>query len=387
MTIISRNVVAFGCMAGSALLATPSLAQGTGWYAGAGIGQAASTIDRDRIIQGLANESLLTNNIDERDRKTGYKLFGGYQMNRYFAVEGGYFDLGRMGFTASTTPAGTLVGDVRFQGLNLDLVGTLPVTDRFSLLGRVGGAYVRARGAFSSTGAVVMPYPGASTSERKSAFEYGLGLAWRLSEAWELRAEAERIRVHDSVGNRGDIDLMTLGVVYRFGAAPAPAPAPRPAYVAPPSPPPPPPPPPAPTPPPPPVAAARTPVVTVHFSADALFDFNRSELRAQGTRELDAFASEMRGVAYDSIRVIGHTDRLGPSAYNGDLSRRRAAAVAAYLARAGLNAAKIVTSGAGETQPLPSTAHCRGNQPTPALVACLQPDRRVDVQVEGSRSP
>jgi OOP family OmpA-OmpF porin len=125
----------------------------------------------------------------------------------------------------------------------------------------------------------------------------------------------------------------------------------------------------------------------VHFSADALFDFDRSEIRAQGARELDAFVNDMRGVAYDSIRVIGHTDRLGPTAYNANLSRRRAAAVAAYLVRAGLNADKIATSGAGETQPLPSTAHCRGNQPTPALVACLQPDRRVEVQVEGTRAP
>lgn len=384
MTITSRNVVAIGCVAASALVATTGRAQEAGWYLGGGIGRSAATIDDERITRGLANQGLVTNNIDDRERDTAYRLFGGYQFHRNFGVEAGYFDLGRMGFTANTTPPGTLVGDVRLQGLNLDLVGTLPFADRWALLGRVGGAYVRTRGTFSSTGAVVMPYPGTSTSERKFGFKYGLGVAWRMSDAWELRAEAERIRVADSVGNRGDVDLWTLGVVYRFGATPAPvrAAAPAAAYVQAASPPP----PPRSAQPSPPPPVARAPQVTVHFSADALFGFDRHELRPEAAGELEAFVADMRGVDYESIRVVGHTDRLGSAAHNADLSRRRAAAVVAYLARSGLSADRIVTSGAGETQPLPATAHCRGDTPTPALVACLQPDRRVDVQVDGMRT-
>ncbi len=388
MTITSRNFVALGCLAATALAAPASMAQGTGWYAGAAIGRSAATIDNERITNGLAGEGLTTNSLEDRDRDTGYKLFGGYQINRNFGVEAGWFDVGRMGFTATTTPAGTLVGDVRFNGLNLDLVGTLPISDRFSLLGRIGGAYVRTRGTFSSTGAVVMPFAGTSTSAQRFGLEYGVGLAWHLTEAWELRAEGERIHVNDSVGNKGQVDLLTLGVVYHFGTAPAHTAAREPAYVAAPM-------PPAPQvaavpvapAPPPPAPAAALPLVTVHFSADALFDFDRSDLRPQGTRELDAFVSQLRGVEYDGIRVIGHTDRLGSTAYNANLSRRRAAAVAAYLVRSGVPDHKIATSGAGESDPLPATANCRGNAATPALVACLQPDRRVDVQVQGMRTP
>ena len=125
----------------------------------------------------------------------------------------------------------------------------------------------------------------------------------------------------------------------------------------------------------------------MHFSADALFDFDHAALRPQGRRDLDAFAAELRGVQYDRIEVVGHTDRLGTTAYNTHLSRRRAAAVAASLVAAGIPANRITSSGAGESQPLPTTADCRGQSATPTLIACLQPDRRVDVQVEGMRSP
>ena len=47
--------------------------------------------------------------------------------------------------------------------------------------------------------------------------KFGGGLAWHLTDAWDLRAEAERFRVDDSVGNRGHVDLFSVGVVYRFG--------------------------------------------------------------------------------------------------------------------------------------------------------------------------
>ena len=214
--------MALGCMVGATLIAPASMAQGAGWYAGASVGRSAATIDNGRITSGLAGQGLAIDNISDRDRDTGYRLFGGYQLNRNFGVEGGWFDMGEMGYTATTTPAGTLVGDVRFRGLNLDLVGTLPIGDRFSLLARLGGAYVRTRGTFSSTGAVTMPYPGNSTSERQFGAKYGVGVAWRLSDAWDLRVEGERLHVKDSVGNRGHVDLLSAGVVYHYGmAAPA----------------------------------------------------------------------------------------------------------------------------------------------------------------------
>src|ERR1700758_4040572 len=65
------------------------------WYLGAGVGQARGTIDQQRLTNSLqANGASVTAfSTDQRD--TGYKLFVGKQMNRYLALEFGYFDLGK----------------------------------------------------------------------------------------------------------------------------------------------------------------------------------------------------------------------------------------------------------------------------------------------------
>lgn len=377
--ISARKTAALGCMAAAAL-AGPALAQGAGWYGGAAVGRTAASIDEDRIRQGLAGQGLATSSFSQRDTDTGYKLFGGYQVNRWLGIEAGFFDLGQMGYTATTTPAGNLRGDVKVRGLNLDAVGTLPLTDRLSLLGRVGVAHARTRGSFAATGAVTNPY-GASSSSKDTGLKLGAGLAWRVSEAWELRGEYERLRIKDGVGNRGDIDMLGVGLVYRFGGA---QPAPRaatPAYVAAAA--------PAlvpmPPPPAPPAPAAPLVPVRVHFSADALFGFDQATLRPEGGRELDAFAGQLRDIEYDRVRVTGHTDRLGATAYNERLSRQRADAVNAQLVRAGIPAGKLASSGAGETAPVTAAGACKGEQPTTALRACLQPDRRVEVEVDGQR--
>jgi OOP family OmpA-OmpF porin len=241
-----------GLAAVAAFSATPVLAlvPTSGWYGGASVGRSATTIDNDRISSGLRAQGLGAVSIDDRDRGTGYKLFGGYQLSPYVGIEGGYFDLGKTGYTATTVPSGTLNGDMRLKGLNLDLVGTLPLAGRLSALGRVGVTTIRASDNFSATGAVAMPYANASPSQRSTNLKVGLGLMYDITDSLAVRAEAERYRLKDGVGNRGHADLYSVGLIYRFGApvrvaqaAPAPAyvappPAPAPVYVAPPPPPP-----------------------------------------------------------------------------------------------------------------------------------------------------
>jgi OOP family OmpA-OmpF porin len=80
------------------------------------------------------------------------------------------------------------------------------------------------------------------------------------------------------------------------------------------------------------------------------------------------------------------TDRLGRPDYNQRLSLRRAEAVKAYLVSSGGFAAdKVQVVGKGVSAPVTPTDACPGNKPTPKLIACLQPDRRVDVEVVGSQ--
>lgn len=380
---LTRHPGTLGLMALAAFTAPLAMAQDTGWYGGASLGRSAATIDDARIRSGLQVEGLSTSSIADRDRSTGYKLFGGYQLNRNFALEAGWFDLGRFGYTATTVPPGTLGGDIRVKGLNLDLVGLWPVTDRFTLLARIGATEARTTGSFAATGAAAIPYASANPSKRAANLKAGVGVMYNINESWAMRLEGERYRINDAVGNKGDVDLLSVGLIYRFGARPqtrvaavepvpvAAAPAP---VVQPPPPPP---------PPPPPAAAAP---MRVSFSADSLFDFDRSTVKPAGQQALDKFAADLRGVQYDTVEVTGHTDRLGPHDYNLRLSTRRAEAVAAYLVRSGgIPAGKISAKGVDGADPVTHPGECKGNKPTPALVACLQPDRRVVVEVSGTR--
>ena len=387
-----------GVCAMLALPAMPVLAQQEPAYAygGLSLGSSRAKIDEARITAGLLSGGLTTSAMSRDEKDTAWRLFGGWQFNRNIALEAGVFSLGRFGFSSTTVPAGTLSGDITLRGLNLDLVGTLPLSERWSLLGRVGAQMTRATDRFSGTGAVSVLNP--NPSKRETNVKFGGGIQYELNRSFLLRAEAERYRINDAVGNHGTVNAVLLSAVFPFGRAEAPRPrmAMAPAYV-----------PPAPAPAPvplPPVAKAPEPVVLapppppppvvvpsperrrVSFSADSLFSFDRAEVRPEGKVALDAFAKQLVGTRYDVIVVEGHTDRLGSSVYNQRLSVKRAEAVKAYLLSAGgIESARISAVGKGETTPVTKAADCKGSHQTAKLVSCLQPDRRVEVEVTGTR--
>jgi OOP family OmpA-OmpF porin len=373
-----------------AVIASPfAVADDSGWYGGVNIGQSRAKIDDARITSGLLGGGFTTTSINDDNRDTGYKLFGGYKLNRNFAVEGGYFDLGKFGFTATTVPAGTLSGNIKLRGLNLDAVGILPIAEKFSAFGRAGLNYAEARDSFTGTGLVNVLNP--NPSKRDTNYKFGLGVQYDFTESLGMRVEAERYRINDAVGNKGDVDLVSVGLVYRFGGktpAPAPraaapervaaAPAPQPAAVTPP--------PPAVTPPPPPPPAPRKVTFSADSSANSLFDFDKAILKPAGKQALDKFAADLRGANVGVITVTGHTDRIGSHAYNMELSTRRAEAVKAYLVEsAGIPAGKISAKGTDGSDPVTKPGECKGKKATKALIACLQPDRRVEVEVSGTR--
>lgn len=375
-------------------LASSALAQESSYfYGGLSLGESRARIDQERIAANLLGAGLTTTSFARDQRAAAWRLFGGLQLNRNFALELGAFDLGKFGFDATTTPAGTLAGQIKLQGGSLDLVGTLPLSESFSLIGRVGAQAARTRDSFSGTGAVAVLNP--NPSKRQINPKLGAGLQYAFSPSFLIRGEAERYRVNDAVGRRGDVDVYSISLVFPFGRTPAPRVAQAPVYV----PPPPPPPPmpvvvPPPPPPPPPVVVAPPPVPKavvperrrVSFSAESLFGFDQSAVKPEGRAALDRFAAELQGAQFEVITVEGHTDRLGTPAYNQKLSAQRAEAVKNYLVSAGgFAAAKVNAVGKGETSPTTQPGTCTGNKPTPKLITCLQPDRRVEIEVVGTR--
>ena len=123
----------------------------------------------------------------------------------------------------------------------------------------------------------------------------------------------------------------------------------------------------------------------INFSADTLFDFDKAALRPEGKAKLDELARLLEGANYEVILAIGHTDRIGSAAYNQKLSVRRAAAVKKYLTEKGIPPNRVYAEGKGKTQPLTKPSDCKSKQNRKLLIACLQPDRRVSVEVTGTK--
>ncbi len=134
-----------------------------------------------------------------------------------------------------------------------------------------------------------------------------------------------------------------------------------------------------------PAAAAPKPTAEkVTVAADALFDFNKAVLRPEGKQKLDELVAKAGAIKLEVILAVGHTDRIGSNAYNQKLSEKRAAAVKEYLVAKGIEANRVYTEGKGETQPVTGDK-CMGNTKTKALIECLQADRRVDIEVIGTK--
>lgn len=128
----------------------------------------------------------------------------------------------------------------------------------------------------------------------------------------------------------------------------------------------------------PPVAAPARATRQFRLSADALFAFDGIDLQPEGRREIARLASQLEGARYERIEVVGHTDRLGSPSYNQRLSAKRAEAVRGALVAQGIAPSRVVASGRGETQPV---VQCDRSAKS-ALIACLAPNRRVDIVVE-----
>ena len=339
------------------------------WYMGAGVGVSRATIDEARIRSALLSSgstAISSFTRDEKDR--GFKIYLGKQLSRNFAFEAGYYDLGEFSFASSTVPAGSFNGVAAFRGVNLDVVGMLPLSERFAVFARAGVAYTETKTSF--TGTRLNAITGPRRSEKKAGAKFGLGLEYKLSEALAMRAEVERYQVNDAVGNRGDVDMASLNLVYKFGR-----PAAQPVYVAPPA-------PvvveapmPAPVPAP---APAPVPVSEkVSIAAEALFDFDKSVIKAEGRTALDGLLAQLKGMDTEVMVTVGHTDSVGSDQYNQALSMRRAEAVKAYIVSTGVDASRVYTEGKGESQPVADNNTAEGRAK----------NRRVTVEVVGTRRP
>ncbi|ACS86475.1 porin OmpA [Musicola paradisiaca] len=319
------------------------------WYAGGKLGwsQFHDT--------GLNGSGYQTTN-DAQENQLGAGVFGGYQANPYLGFEMGYDWLGRMKYT------GVNRGNFKAQGVQLAAKLSYPIVDDLDVYTRLGGFVWRADSHDDVSG-----NSGHDTGVSPLA---AVGVEYAITKNWATRLDYQwvnNIGDASTVGGRPDNGLLSVGVSYRFGQeAPAPIVAPAPA--------------PAPTP-------APAPVVqTKRFTlkSDVLFNFNKATLKPEGQRSLDQLYTQLSTIdpKDGSVVVLGFTDRLGSDQYNQTLSTKRAQSVVDYLVHKGVPANKISARGMGKANPV-SGATCANVKARAALIDCLAPDRRVEIEVKG----
>ncbi len=142
-----------------------------------------------------------------------------------------------------------------------------------------------------------------------------------------------------------------------------------------------------------PVVAAPAPVVVpvpapkpaprkVTLEADTLFAFDKADLNSispAGRRRLNEISAELRSLNIEHVHVVGHADRLGSAAYNLRLSEQRAATIVQYLVNSGVATKLVSSEGRGSREPV---VQCN-QRARSDLIACLAPNRRVELEIQG----
>lgn len=362
MNRVAKAVGALGLAGFAAMNSQFAVAADPHWYGGLGVGQSSASIDDSQITSKLLGSGLTTTTMTDDNRDFAFKLFGGYKFTPNFSLEGGYFNLGQFGFTSTTVPAGSLNGKLKVQGLNLDAVGIVPIAKDFSLFGRLGLQYAQTRDNFSGSGQVVVSNSNPSSTQVN--YKFGMGVQYDVSESLALRGEWERYRINDAVGGRGDVDMLSVGLVYLFGVEkPAPLaaipPPPRIIEVAP-------------------VVLVVVPLPPVRTEQycsilDLHFEINQSTVQRESDEKIDTVATFMRKYPDTTAVIEGHSDEVGPTADNMLLSQRRAENVVSYLAAHGIALSRLKAVGFGETRPIADNKTEIGkrlNRRVDAIIAC-----------------
>jgi OOP family OmpA-OmpF porin len=184
------------------------------FYAGASVGQNRSDFKASDYSAGRPDiaESHDTDQL-------GLKLYGGYDFNRYLAIEAGY---ARLGSPKYRYASGGMVGQakIRQESYFAAAKGTLPISERFNVFAKVGVTHSRARLDGNSNSAVINAATGfpITMSENNSRAMFGAGIEFSLAPDVLLRLEYEDFGKFgdDKLTGATKARLTSVGITYGF---------------------------------------------------------------------------------------------------------------------------------------------------------------------------
>ncbi|MEZ8791872.1 OmpA family protein [Vibrio splendidus] len=289
------------------------------------------------------------------DDAIGAGIYSGYNFSDKFGIELSSDFLGdyKTSFTKNGT---TSQFSDPIIAISLTPMYRLAVQQEFDVFFKAGPAYISHGG------------------EDDVVLSAGIGLEKQLSSDWAVRVEYQYFDdFDDNYVQDLNSNLLSVGVSYNFGtgnttasaaAATASAvavtqapsePITEPAVVVEEK-----------------MAVVVTKAQTESYSQE-MFATNSTELSTDGKIALTPLVEVLKAHPQSSVAVVGHTDSTGAAEYNLMISKKRAAAVAAYIEEQGIEADRITASGEGEENPIASNATAEGRAQ----------NRRVDATIPG----
>ncbi len=323
-------------------------------------GAAANCVEAGEFYVGgkvgaaLFDEPCSANSLSCDDLSGGAGVYGGYQLNDWLALEGGYDYLG--GPVATYPAIGSSVDyDALVQGIELGVKTDYALSDRVVLFGK-GGMFL-----WQVDKEAVEPEAGSvSETNTGASLMLGTGVEYRLSPNWSTRFEYQYL---NGVGNEAtgssDVHFVTLGLNYRFGASSTHTPlvVSEPVKMVPQD-----------------VAELKAKNVTPpkqkviekftqvlsSSNSEALFESNSTELSRALKAQLMPVVARLHKYPETTVEITGHTDSVGNANYNQSLSVVRAQNVADYLIAQGVDRSRITVDGYGELRPIASNKTASG---------------------------
>jgi OOP family OmpA-OmpF porin len=186
-----------------------------GWYVGVNGGQSDIRSQSGGLDDAFASQGLATSSFIDR-HSTAWSIDAGMQLNRWLGVEASYVDFGRFDFNSVVvSPAfDALDGRYKARGAGVNLVGTLPLSQGFSLFGKAG--VLRSKAELEPNSTALTPV--SSESQSRTSGTWGLGASYAFTKNWAAQVEWDRyLKIGDSsTTGRTDIDLVTAGVRFTF---------------------------------------------------------------------------------------------------------------------------------------------------------------------------
>lgn len=216
-------------------LASSAYAADPGFYIGGGFGSSDFSGDIPQQIARayVGDDALALESADiTDDSDSAYKLFAGYRFGSWFGLELAWHDLGearslyelsQITIVSPPPPGYTLEGRYDLSGVALTAFGEWDFSDSVSGIVRAG--FINAELDYDEVSIAGAPYEFTGNGGSDIRRTFGLGLNWRMTPAWDLRLDYDRINgvghrfafSDDGNGRFDHVDTLSLNLAYRFG--------------------------------------------------------------------------------------------------------------------------------------------------------------------------